>query len=129
MHTSARFFAFVLLVVALAAPAFAQESHSASQPAIDAALQRHLSATANDREDVERVLANPAVRAVADQMGVDLRHAQDALGTIDAEQLARIATQARQVDQALTGGQSSVRISTTWIIIGLLVIILIIVAV
>jgi hypothetical protein len=54
---------------------------------------------------------------------------ESAISTLDAQQLSTIAAQASQVDQALAGGQSTVTISTTMIIIGLLVLILIIVSV
>ena len=52
-----------------------------------------------------------------------------AVGTLEGSQLAEVAAQARQAEQALAGGQSRVVISTTMIIIALLVLILIIVAV
>jgi hypothetical protein len=51
------------------------------------------------------------------------------VSTLQGEDLARVAAQARQVETALAGGQSRVVISTTMIIIALLVLILIIVAV
>ena len=47
---------------------------------------------------------------------------------MNASDLASVAVQARQADQALAGGASTVTISTTTIIIGLLVLILLIVA-
>jgi hypothetical protein len=50
------------------------------------------------------------------------------VSTVDGHQLEAMASQARQVEQALAGGQSRVVISTTVIIIALLVIILLIVA-
>ena len=51
------------------------------------------------------------------------------MAALDATELASVAAQARQADQALAGGASTVTISTTTIIIALLVLILIIVAV
>ena len=102
----------------------AQASHTASQSAIDAALQEQVSSAAADRADVQRVLANPEVKAVADAAGIDLRRASTAVASLDGEQLSQIAAQARQVDQALAGGQSKIVISTTVIIIALLVLIL-----
>lgn len=113
---------------AVPAPAHAQNSHSASQAALDAAVQSHVTTTSTDRETVERLLARPEVQAVAGKVGLDLRGAQSAVSTLDAQALSTIAAQASQVDQALAGGQS-VTISTTMIIIGLLVLILLIVAV
>ena len=57
----------------------------------------------------------------------DRRSRKSAVSTLNAEQLATVAAQARQAEQGLAGGQSSITISTTMIIIGLLVLILIIV--
>jgi hypothetical protein len=74
------------------------------------------------------LLDRPEIRQVAAEAGLDLRRAQDAVRTLDAESLAAVAGHARQVEQALTGGQSRVTISTTMIIVGLLVLILLIVA-
>ena len=51
------------------------------------------------------------------------------MASLDGQELTRIAAQARQVDQALAGGQSRIVISTTVIIIILLVLILLIVAI
>jgi hypothetical protein len=81
-----------------------------------------------DRERVQRLLEHPAIQAVAADLGVDLRRAQSAVSTFDADELSRLAQQTSRVEQALAGGQSSITISTTMIIIGLLVLILIIVA-
>ena len=47
---------------------------------------------------------------------------------MDASEVAQVAAQARTANETLAGGQSSVTISTTTIIIGLLVLILLIVA-
>lgn len=107
----------------------APASHTASQSAIDAALQQHVSSAAADRADLLRVLANPEVKAVADKAGLDLRRATTAVASLDGQELSQLAAQARQVDQALAGGQSRVVLSTTVIIIALLVLILLIVAI
>jgi hypothetical protein len=105
-----------------------QDSHAASQAALDAALQQRTADTSADRDAVSRVLDRAEVKAVAGRMGVDLRQAKSAIATLDSAQLAQVSAQARQVDQALAGGASTVTISTTAIIIGLLVLILLIIA-
>jgi hypothetical protein len=123
-----------LLVIAMlgclaAAPAHAQTRHAAPQAALDAALQEHVSAVDADREVVRRVLAHPAVQEQARALGLDLRQAAGAVATLGEGELAELASRAGQVEDALAGGQSRVTISTTAIIIGLLLLILIIVAV
>ena len=68
--------------------------------------------------------------AAAPRLQAQTAHAATgAVSTLQGEDLARVAAQARQVETALAGGQSKVVISTTMIIIALLVLILIIVAV
>ena len=114
---------------ALAADGQAPAAHSASQAALDAAIQQHSAATTADREAVLRVLDHAQVKDVAGRIGVDLRQAKNAVATMDAQQLAQVSAQAKAVDRALAGGASSLVISTTTIIIVLLVVILIVVAV
>jgi hypothetical protein len=120
----------ILLSALIAMPRIqAQATHTASQSAIDAALQQHVSTAAADRADLLRVLANPEVKTVADKAGLDLRRATTAVASLEGQELTQLAAQARQIDEALAGGQSRVVISTTLIIIALLVLILLIVAI
>ena len=107
----------------------AQPAHVAGQQVLDAAVQQHVSATDQDRETVRLFLQRSEVRAIAGKYGVDIRRAESALATMNATELASVAAQARQADEALAGGQSRVTISTTTIIILLLVLILLIVAI
>ena len=128
MRTFVSGFVLLLCILIVAPRAAAQSTHAASGAAIDAALQQHVAAADADRALVQRVLEHPEVRALAAQLGLDVRRAQAAVATLDGEQLMRVAAQARNADQALAGGQSRVTISTTLIIIALLVLILLIVA-
>ena len=115
-------------LVAVIPPVHAQTSHSAPQSALDAAVQDRAADAAADRETVTQLLQRPDVQAIAGDLGLDLRRAESAIATLDDQRLTELAAQARQAEQALAGGQSSVTISTTMIIIGLLVLILLIVA-
>jgi len=118
----------LLAVLARVPPAAAQDGHVASGAAIEAALQEHRQAGVSDREAVLRVLERAEVKAVAEEAGIDLRQAAGFIETMEGEELAALAAQASQVDEGLAGGQSRITVSTTMIIIGLLVLILIIVA-
>jgi ABC-type sugar transport system substrate-binding protein len=129
MRRSVSVLAMLLSVFALAPGASAQASHAAPQSSLDAALQEHVASVGADREMVLRVLDSAGVKTVAGQVGLDLRQAKSAVATLEGQELTSVATQARQVDQALAGGASTIVLSTTAIIIGLLVLILIIVAV
>ena len=128
MRMSMTVLAVLVLLISAAPRANAQTTHAAPQAALDSALQQHVSTTASDRETVLRVIAHPEVTAVAERVGVDLTRAAAAVATLDGQQLTELAAQAQQVDQALAGCQMAT-INLVWIIIGLLVLILIIVAV
>jgi hypothetical protein len=107
---------------------FAQAPHAAPQSAIDAAMQEHVAAADADRETVRQLLERDEIKAVAGNAGLDLRKANEAVSTMNPGELAEVAAQARQVERALAGGQSKITISTTFLIIALLVLILLIVA-
>lgn len=121
--------AVLATILAVGSPVHAQTSHAAPQSALDAALQEHAATVAADRDVIRRLLDRPEVQAIAGDVGLDLRRAKDAVGTLDADDLVNLAAQARQAEEGLAGGQSRITISTTLIIIALLVLILIIVAV
>ena len=128
MRTSVSVLAILLTLLTAVPRVHAQDSHAASQSAIDQALGQHVSSVAADRADVLRVLEHPAVKDVASRTGIDLRRAASAVAAVDGQDLSALAAQARQAEQALAGGQSKITLSTTVIIIGLLVLILLIVA-
>src|ERR1044072_5167375 len=118
----------VVLSSLIAAPRASAQVHVADQHALDAAVQQHVSAGDQDRETVRQFLQRGDVRAMAGKYGIDMRRAESAVATMHPTELALISAQARQADQTLAGGASTVTISTTTIIIGLLVLILLIVA-
>lgn len=129
MRTFVSVVAVLLMVTAAVSRVEAQTSHAASQAAIDAVLQEHVATQAADRQAIQRVLDHPEVKAVAERAGLDVKRAASAVATLDGAELARVAAQAQQVEEALAGGQSRIVVSTTLVIIGLLILILIIVAV
>ncbi len=128
MRTVASIALIVVFAITAVPRTYAQGQHAASQSVLDAAIAQHVSATDAQRQDVLRVLNHQEVQVVAKRIGLDLRRAASAVATMDAEELATLAAQASQVEEALAGG-ASITLTTTTIIIGLLVLILIIVAV
>jgi hypothetical protein len=118
----------ILLVLVTAVPRAHAQSATASQAVLDAAVQQHVVSTEAERAAVLRVLAQPEVKAVAGRVGVDVTKAEQAVSTLDGQELHALSAQAAQVEQSLAGG-ANVTISTTLIIIALLVIILLIVAI
>jgi hypothetical protein len=106
----------------------AQQAHIAGQNLLDAAVQEHAHAVDRNRETVQSFLERADVKALAGKYGIDVRRAESAVAAMNASEVAQLAAHARAADEALAGGQSKVTISTTTIIIGLLVLILLIVA-
>jgi hypothetical protein len=107
----------------------AEQRHAADQAMLDQAIADHVQQTGDDREAILRALDNEQVRDLAGRVGLDLKRAEAAVTTLDDVELGIIAARARPANDALAGGQSHITLSTTVIIIGLLVLILIIVAV
>ncbi len=118
----------MLFALAISLPLSAQQ-HVADQATLDQVVADHVRQKADDREAIRRVLEIEQVREVAEGAGLDLRRAETAVAALDDAEVGLIAAQARAVNDALAGGQSTVTISTTVIIIGLLVLILLIIAI
>ena len=123
-----RVVALFVSIVLVVTSALAQEAHVVDQTAIDAALGEHVSEEDAHREAVLRVLQRKEVRAAAAKVQLDWKRAEAAVHTLEGEELAQLASMAREVEAGLAGG-NSISISTTTIIIALLVLILIIIAV
>ena len=124
-----------LLALALAlhtfasSPAFADQQHIVAPDKLAATVADHVAKQDADRASVAEALQRPEVRQVAARMGVDLSDVDARISTMAGADLERAADAARQVNDELVGGSSSVTIGTTTLIIILLLIILIIVAV
>jgi acetyl-CoA carboxylase carboxyltransferase component len=117
----------LLFALAIWRPVSAQQ-HVADQVTLDQVVADHVRQKADDREVIRRVLEIEQVREVVEGAGLDLKRAEAAVASLDDAEVGIIAAQARAVNDVLVGGQSTVTISTTVIIIGLLVLILLIVA-
>jgi hypothetical protein len=87
-----------------------------------------VAATEAERDRVLHLLRRSDVRTLAGDVGLDLRRAESAVSTLEGQELTQLATQAQRVEGALAGGQSNVTISTTMLIVGLLVLIVLILA-
>jgi hypothetical protein len=120
----------VFLIVLFAMPKVggAQQLHVVDQSAIEQALAERAAETSAKRQAIRTALEQPDVVRVANQLGLDVARAEAAVATLDGAELNQLAAQAQAVNDELAGGQT-IRMNVFWIIIGLLVLILIIVAV
>lgn len=116
-----------LCVVFAVGPVRAQQAHVVDSTALDLSLAERAEATRAKRQTIRTALQQPDVQKVAERLGLDIARADAAIATLDGGELDRAAAQAQVVNDELAGGQS-VRLNLLWIVIGLLVIILIIVA-
>ncbi len=126
-----RSFLVLLLIPVMMAPgrAFAGQQHIVAPNALASATADHAATQDADRAAIRQALARPEVQSTAAKLGVSMERLEGAASTMTGADLERAASTARQVNDQLVGGASTVSISTTTIIIVLLVIILIIVAV
>ena len=116
----------VLLATLMVAPAAHAQTHVVDRTALARAVQERVSRDQADRNAILALLARTEVRQIAARTGLSLETAQAAVSTLQGQELTDLASQARQANDDLAGGASTVTISTTTIIIVLLVIILIV---
>jgi hypothetical protein len=117
----------ILLTIATGS-AVADERHVIDPTQLAAAMRQHVGAQDIDRAAVREALARPDVQRVAASIGVDLNRVTSSVDTLSGRELQQAAMTARQINQSLVGGASSITISTTTIIILLLVLIVLILA-
>ena len=127
MRFAERTLAMLLSLVMLGPALSAQQPHVVDPTALDQALDQKAAEAAAKRQTVLTALRQPQVKEIAQNLGLDLARAEAAV-PIEGVMLDRLAEQAQLVNEAVAGGQT-VRLNILWIILGLLVLILIIVAV
>ncbi len=125
-----RKFVITMLVAVMLAPslAYAQVAAQAAAPQTLATVAAdHAAKKQADRQVILDVLSREDVRQVAKSANLPIDKAAAAVATLQGSELAQVAAQAQQVNDALAGGQS-ITLSVWLIIIALLVIILVVVA-
>jgi hypothetical protein len=119
---------FLIILFAMPRVGIAQQHHVVDQGAMEKALAERAQETAGKRQTIRTALQQPDVVRVANQLGLDVARADAAVATLDGAELNQLAAQAQAVNDELAGGQT-IRMNAFWIIIGLLILILIILAV
>ncbi len=98
--------------------------HVIDEGRIRSEIARHQPADEELRSSIQATLDRPLVRQVAEEHGLDIQAAKSAVGTLQGEELQRIAEEASSVDAALAGGDMIVISSSTLIIILLVILII-----
>ena len=117
------------LLMLASSPAFGDQQHIVAPAQVAAAVTDHLAQQDADRASIAEALSRPEVRRAATAMGVEMSRVEAAARTLAGADLERAAQTARDINDDLVGGASSVTIGTMTLIIILLLLILIIVAV
>ena len=121
---------FPLMVLMMASSsAFADQQHLVAPSELASTVAQRLASQDADRAAIHEALTRPQVQRLAASMGVDLTRAVAEIDTVRGAELERVASTARQVNQQLVGGASTITLSTTTIIIALLLLIVLILAV
>jgi len=116
----------LMLLTIATGSAVADERHVIDPSQLAAAMRQHVGAQDTDRAAVREALARSDVQRVAASLGIDLNRVTSSVDTLSGRELQEAAMTARQINQSLVGGASS--ISTTTIIILLLILIVLILA-
>lgn len=115
-----------LSLVSAPEPASAQEEHVVEPAELSEAAAAHTTEEQARRDAVLEALEHERVEQVAAQMDVEMVEARDAARTLDGSALAKAAEKARELNRALAGGDTTITISTTALIIGLLVVLILV---
>ena len=96
-----------------------------SQAQLDQALTTRVSSEDAARDTLRRLLQREDVRELARGYGLDARQAEAAVGTLQGEELQRLASQAAAVDSQLAGGDELViRMSLVALLLVIIIVIL-----
>jgi len=121
--------ALILIMGFAVSSAQAETRHVVDPSTLSSVVQGQAATVETNRAVIRDVLARPELAEIARDAGLDLERLTAAVSTLSPTDAEGVASVARDVNQSLVGGASKVTISTTTIIIGLLVLILLIVAV
>ena len=116
-----------LLIVALllaTSPARAQQ-HVISSADLQQAMMDKAAADAANRDLVRSVLRLEGAREVAARFGLDVTRAEQAVATLDGDELTAVAATAQTVENELAGEQTYVTISLTALLLIIILILLI----
>ena len=106
-------------------PAFAQQAVVVDRAAVDQALGAKVLSDESARDTVRTLLARDEVKAMAENMGLDLRRANTAVSTLQGADLQRVSDRAAVANDMLAGGAQTVTVSLVAILLIVIIIILV----
>lgn len=106
-------------------PANAQETGVVvDRAAIEQALTQRVLSDEGARDSIRTLLSREDVKAMAGELGLDVRRASNAVSTLEGAELQRVASRAVAANDLLTGG-STVQISLVTLLLIIIIIILV----
>ena len=115
-----------LFSVLLSSPAFAQQRHVVTPADMRQALTQQAQAQQQTRDALRTALKNSQVRDVAARLGLNVAKAEDAIPTLNAQELEQLAGPVRDLNANLAGGANTIVISTTTLLLIIIIIILLV---
>jgi hypothetical protein len=115
----------LVAVLLLSTPNLHASDRVASQADLDRAVAATLTSDTAARKTITNLLETSEVRDLAKGMGVDVRQAVSAVGTLQGAELQRAAALATDATSQLTGGAQSVTISLVSLLLIIIIIILV----
>ena len=126
-------FALAVLAVALIAVGVAgaglagePQRHVVGDNEIQARIDQQIDQAAADRQAIQIMLQRADVRQIAGAAGLDLERASAAAAVLSGPSLEKLAAQAREVNAGLVGGDGTIVLSVTAILVILLIVILLV---
>ena len=105
--------------------AMAQQRHVVDPAAIGQAIADQAATDQQNRDAVLSVLNHSQIRELAGRLGLSVTRAEGAVSTLNSEELASLADQARTADVQLAGGADKIVISVTTLLLIIIIVILI----
>ena len=96
-----------------------------TQVDLDNAVTKTLTQETEARATITTLLGTDEARAMVKGMGIDIRTAQNAVGTLQGEDLRRASALAANANAELTGGAQSVTISLVALLLIIIIVILV----
>jgi hypothetical protein len=117
---------FLFAMLLASTPVLAQDAHVVGEAELHQAVVNQADTETQQREAIRSLLQRQEVRDLAENHGLDIVKAENAVSMLPGPDLARVAAQASQVNMQLTGGADQIVLGTTTLIIILLIVIILI---
>lgn len=110
--------------VLVSSTAIAQQRHIVDSVNMNRAIANATATDQENRDAVRGLLQRDQVRDVANRLGLDVKKAEAAVGSLSSVELAKVAADARTAEKELAGGDVVIISVTTLLLIVIIIILL-----